>query len=146
VEELLLRMGFRGQVTARWGESVEPPDVRPLLVDVRGRDLQPLIGRRGETLSALQYLTRLIVAKELGTHVAILIDIDGYRARREDQLRRLARRMADQAVETARTMVLEPMSPYERRIIHLELHDHPSVYTESVGEGDRRKVTIIPRS
>ncbi len=74
----------------------------------------------------------------------MVIDVEGYRARREQQLRRLARRMADQAIELGRTMVLEPMPPNERRIIHIELRDHPSVATESIGEGARRKVTIIP--
>lgn len=73
-----------------------------------------------------------------------MVDVEGYRARRERQLRRLARRMAQQAVERGRTMVLEPMPAHERRIIHLELRDHEQVRTESVGEGERRKVTIIP--
>jgi spoIIIJ-associated protein len=75
----------------------------------------------------------------------VVIDVEGYRARRERQLRRLARRMADQAIELNRTMVLEPMPASERRIIHLELRDHPGVSTESTGEGTQRKVTIIPR-
>jgi spoIIIJ-associated protein len=77
--------------------------------------------------------------------VAALIDIEGYRARRERQLRQLARRVANQALETSRVMTLEPMPAYERRIIHIELRDNPDVETESVGEGNRRKVTIIPR-
>jgi len=114
------------------------------LVDVRGEDLGILIGRRGETLAALQYLTRLIVAKELQQQVAVVIDIEGYRARREQELQRLAVKLADQAVELARTMELEPMPANERRVIHLALRDHPAVRTESVGEGVDRKVTIIP--
>jgi spoIIIJ-associated protein len=77
--------------------------------------------------------------------VAVVIDVEGYRARRERQLRQLARRMADQAVEAGRTMTLEPMPANERRIIHLELREHPGVVTESIGEGDHRKVTIVPR-
>ncbi len=146
VTELIQRMGIKAQVTARWGEKDPGARIRPLLVDVSGDDLGILIGRRGETLSALQYITRLIVAKELQEPVAVVIDIEGYRARRERQLRRLARRMADQAIELGRTMVLEPMPANERRIIHIELREHASVTTESIGEGNRRKVTIIPKS
>jgi spoIIIJ-associated protein len=145
VTELLDRMGVSARVTAAWGEMSEGQEVRPLLVDVRGRDLSVLIGRRGETLGALQYITRLIVGKELHTPTAVVIDIEGYRSRRERQLRALARRMADQAVERQRTMTLEPMPANERRIVHIELRDHPDVTTESVGEGEKRKVTIIPK-
>jgi len=145
VEELLQRMGIEARVHARWGEPDEPGKIRPLFVDVQGDDLSILIGRRGETLTALQYITRLIVGKELKRPVAILIDVEGYRARRERQLRRLARRMAAQAIETERTMSLEPMPAYERRIIHIELRDDSQVETVSVGEGSRRKVTIIPK-
>ena len=144
VVELLQRMGIRGRVEAKWGEMDENGRIRPLLVDIRGDDLSVLIGRRGQTLSALQYITRLILGKELKRPVAVVIDVEGYRARRERQLRRLARRMAQQALETGRTMSLEPMAPHERRIIHIELREDPNVETLSVGEGDRRKVTIIP--
>lgn len=145
VSELLDRMGIQASVNVAWGEASEPEGTRPLQVDIRGRDLSVLIGRRGETLMALQYIARLIVAKELSRMVPLVIDVEGYRARRERQLRQLAQRMASQAVETDRTMTLEPMPASERRIIHLELRDHEAVYTESVGEGEQRKVTIIPR-
>ena len=145
IEELLQRMGIKARVEAQWGDVVPPGRIRPLMVDVRGDDLSILIGRRGETLSALQYITRLIVGKELKRPVAVVIDVEGYRARRERQLRMLARRMAEQAIETGRTMKLEPMPANERRIIHIELRENPKVDTESIGEGDRRKVTIIPQ-
>jgi len=145
VSELLTRMGFDAKVTARWGEPTEADQTRPLHVDIHGDDLSTLIGRKGETLAALQYITRLIVTKELDTPVAIVIDIEGYRDRRERQLRQLARKMAQQAEERGQTLTLEPMPANERRIIHIELRDHPTVYTESIGEGPSRKVTIIPR-
>lgn len=145
VQELIQHMGIIARVNARWGTADPGSEIRPMLVDLRGDDLGVLIGRRGETLSALQYITRLIVGKELGRPVAVVIDVEGYRARRERQLRKLAQRMADQAVELQRTMVLEPMPANERRIIHIELRDHPQVSTESTGEGMQRKVTIIPR-
>lgn len=146
LEELLQRMDVTARVDAEWGQADAPDRIRPLKVDIRGDDLSVLIGRRGETLSALQYITRLIVGKELRHPVAVIIDIEGYRARRERQLRQLARRVASQAVETSRVMTLEPMPANERRIIHIELRDNPEVETESVGEGNRRKVTIIPKT
>lgn len=145
VRDLLDHMAVRGQIQARWGEPSEPDQEPPLLVDIQGDDLSVLIGQRGETLSALQYITRLIVARELGRATPVVIDVEGYRARREQQLRQLARRMAEQTLEQGKTMTLEPMPAGERRIIHLELRDHDRVYTESVGEGDQRKVTIILR-
>lgn len=145
VEELLQRMGIQANVTSQWGKLEPPGKIRPLLIDIRGDDLSILIGRRGETLSALQYITRIIVGKELKRPVAVVIDIEGYRARRERQLRRLARKIADQAIETGRTMSLEPMPANERRIIHVELKDNPKVETLSIGEGNRRKVTVIPQ-
>jgi spoIIIJ-associated protein len=104
-----------------------------------------LIGRRGETLAALQYITRLIASRELQRRANIVIDVEGYKTRREEMLRRLATRMAEQAVQLGRTVALEPMPPYERRIVHLALRDNPQVRTESTGEGEHRKVTIIPQ-
>jgi len=145
-EELLRRMGLTARVASRWGDPTESDQPRPVWVDIRGPDLSLLIGRRGETLRAFQYLTRLILTRSLGESPLVIVDVEGYRARREEQLRRLAKRMADQVIEAGRTMTLEPMPPHERRIIHLELRDHPRVYTESVGEGEHRKVTIVPRA
>lgn len=145
VQELIQHMGVQARIAARWGIADPESEIQPLLVDLHGDDLGLLIGRRGETLAALQYIARLIVSKELDRQVAVVIDVEGYRARRERQLRRLAQRMAEQAIELGRTMVLEPMPASERRIIHLELRDHPRVSTESTGEGAQRKVTIIPR-
>lgn len=145
LHELLERMGVEATIRSRWGEVTDADAHRPVLVDLHGNDLSILIGHRGETLAALQYITRLIAGKELHRPVPILVDVEGYRARREQQLRQLARRMAEQALERGRTMALEPMPANERRIIHIELRDHAHVTTESTGEGDHRKVTIIPR-
>ncbi|MGH2521152.1 MAG: protein jag [Anaerolineales bacterium] len=142
---LLEKMKITAGVSASWGALDEEDSSRPLILDVSGEDLGLLIGRRGETLAALQSITRLIIAKQLGEGVNVIVDVQGHKRRREEQLRRMARRMAEQAVQRQRMMTLEPMPPYERRIIHLELRDHPSVRTESVGEGNRRKVTIIPK-
>jgi spoIIIJ-associated protein len=146
VRELLEKMRVTAEVSARLGEMDQERGRLPILVDVNGDDLSILIGRRAETLNALQYIATLIISKELGRSVSVIIDVEGYRSRREGQIRQLARRMADQAVKTGRRQVLEPMPASERRIIHIELREHPDVSTESVGEEPRRKVTIIPKS
>ena len=143
VRDLLDKMAVRAQVRATYGES-EGHGPRPILVDIRGRDLSILIGRRAERLNALQCITRLIVGKELGRAVPLILDVEGYRKRREKQLRRMARRLADQVARTGRKVVLEPMPANERRIIHITLRDDPRVTTESIGEEPRRKVVIFP--
>lgn len=125
--------------------GAEDGEAQHWMLEIQGRELGALIGRRGETLAALQYITRLIASRDLERRARIVIDVEGYKSRREALLRRLAKRMADQAVQRGRTVSLEPMPPHERRIIHLALRDNPNVTTESVGEGDRRKVTIVPR-
>ncbi len=114
-------------------------------MDINGKDLSILIGRQAETLNALQYIASLIVGKELGHSLPLIVDVEGYRKRRQQQVRYLARRMAEQAVKTGKRQVLEPMPANERRIVHIELRDNPDVTTESVGEEPRRKVTIIPK-
>jgi len=141
--DLLAYMDIEAEVQAARGEP--DGDVAPIELDVQGPDLGLLIGRKGETVAALQYIARLIIAKQVGHGVDLVVDVQGHKKRREEQLRRMARRVAEQAVERGRTMTLEPMAPNERRIIHLELRDHPEVMTESVGEGNQRKVTIVPR-
>ncbi len=144
--ELLAFLGMdEAQVSVRRAEPAAGEGEPPLVLDVRGPGTDVLVGYRGETLAALQRITRLIVGREMAGRVRLVVDVDGFKARREQSLRRLAQRMAEQAVRTGRTAVLEPMSPYERRIVHIALREHPQVTTQSVGEGDRRKVTIIPR-
>jgi spoIIIJ-associated protein len=144
LEELLAKMKITATVTA----SLTEPDedgLTSVFLDVRGDDLTVLIGRRGETLSALQYLTRQLVSKQLSKGLSVVLDVEGYRQRRHEQLRRMARRAAEQVSERQRPIALEPMPPDERRLIHIELRDHPAVRTESVGEGPKRKVTVLPK-
>lgn len=143
--ELLAQMKVPGRIEARWVEPTEPEGVRTLVLDVFGEDLGVLIGRRGETLDALQFITRLIVSRELQRRVNLVVDVANYRVRREQTLRQLAQRLALQAVQRRRIVSLEPMPAHERRIVHMALRNHPQVITESVGEGDERRVTIIPR-
>jgi spoIIIJ-associated protein len=144
--ELLEKMEYRTEVIVRRAEPEPDSDTAPpWLLEVTGPgDLSALIGRRGETLASLQYITRLITSRELQRRANIVVDLKGYKSRRMSKLNDLATRMADQAVEQGRTITLEPMPPYERRIIHLALRDREDVETRSVGEGSGRKVTIVP--
>jgi spoIIIJ-associated protein len=145
VRELLEKMKVIAQVTAHYTEPEEPGDEKQVLVDINGEDLSILIGRRTETLNALQYIASLIVSKQMEEWVPLVIDIQGYRSRRTRQLQQLARRMAEQAVHTGKRQTLEPMPANERRIIHMELSTHAMVMTESTGEEPNRKVTILPK-
>jgi spoIIIJ-associated protein len=145
VSELLEKMAVNNAtVSTRLDETPGRNGEPTIIVDIRGDDLSILIGRRAETLNALQYITRLILGKEIGRGINLAVDVEGYRERRERNLRQLAHKMAGQAVKTGRTQSLEPMPANERRIIHLELKDNEDVSTESVGAEPRRKVTIIP--
>jgi spoIIIJ-associated protein len=140
--ELLEKLKVNAKVKASYAEKDEDGEV-PVLVDIRGDDLSILIGRRAETLNALQYIIGLVVSKKSAHWTQVIADVEGYRARREKQLRQLARRMSEQALRTGKRQVLEPMSSAERRIIHLELRNSPDVETQSIGEEPNRKVTIV---
>lgn len=145
LEGILQRLGFEAHVEASWGDA-SGSQGRALILNIEGRDLGLLIGRHAETLDALQYIVRAIVNQRVHRWMNIVVDVEHYRQRREESLRRLALRMAEQVARTGRPVVLEAMPAAERRIIHLALRDHPDVYTISVGEEPRRKVTIRPKS
>lgn len=144
VSELLARMKVTAQVSAHYGD-MDDEGRQPIHVDIRGSDLGILIGRKAEILNALQYIINLILGKQLERWMQVIVDVEGYRARRERQIRQMAVRMADQAIKTGRRQVLEPMPASERRIVHLELRGYPDVVTQSIGEEPSRKVTISPK-
>jgi len=145
--ELLEKMDvLRPQIKIRRAEPSQPDESVPWLLDITAGDMDRLIGRRGETLGALQYITRLITSREIQHQANIVVDVGGYKSRRAQMLHKLALRMANEAVERQRVVALEPMPPHERRIIHIALRDHDDVITRSVGEGESRKVTIVPKS
>jgi spoIIIJ-associated protein len=145
VLELLEHMSISANVSARLGESDDRDSNPPILVEVTGNDLSLLIGRNAETLNALQIVTRMIVGKEIGHSAHLIVDVEGYRDRRESNLRQLAQRMASQALHTGKQQALEPMTPAERRIIHIELRENDDVVTESAGQDPKRNVVIIPK-
>src|SRR6266540_873984 len=146
LRELLILMDISADVSVREPETAADGLGRATAVlDVEGDDLGLLIGRRGSTLSALQYFINVLVTRKLGSRVLVTVDVEHYHRRREDTLRGLARRMADRVRQSRRPMTLEPMPAAERRIIHIALSDDPSVMTASTGFGEGRKVVIRPR-
>ena len=112
--------------------------------DIEGEDSALLIGRRGETLRALQLLVRTIVGRKLGTNLNFTVDVEGYDDRRRQSLANLADRVASRVIKTGRSIELEPMSARERRIVHISLADQKGIQTESAGEGKDRRVVIQP--
>lgn len=144
VSKLIHHLGMKAQVSAHYDEN-GVDDRRNVQVDVRGDDLSGLIGRHAETLTAFQHIASLIVGKQSQQWVQLTIDVEGYRSRREKQIRQLANRMADQVTKTGRKVTMEPMTSNERRVVHIELRGHPAVITESTGEEPYRKVVILPK-
>ena len=144
VEKLLDLIGIPARVIIEETISDENDEgvAGPVMLDLEGENLGILIGRRGQTLADFQYIVRLIMAHKVQTLVPITIDVQGYKKRRYDALTVLARRIAAQ-VRTRRTpFELEPMPPDERRVIHLALANEADIITNSIGEGDNRKVVI----
>ena len=140
---LLGHMGVRAVVEAAEVESDDEEE--PVTLNIHSDDqdtLSLLIGRRGETLSALQLLVSLIVSKQTGNRERIIVDAESYRVRREQNLRSMARRVAAQVRHSGHPITLEAMPPNERRIIHMELSDAADISTESTGEGDQRRVVV----
>lgn len=119
-------------------------DEGELILDITGDNLAILIGRHGRTLDALQFLVSSITTRTIGYHYPVVIDVEGYKSRQRQKLESIARSSASRAVSQNRRMKLRPMTPYERRIIHITLRDNPDVETVSEGEGPGRHVVIIP--
>lgn len=136
VDGLLQRMGIHGEAFPMEGEDGQ------IILDVRGEDMGAVIGRRGDTLDAIQYLTSLTINRGKEEHIRIAIDTEGYRAKRQESLERLARKMAGKVLKYHKNMTLEPMNPYERRIIHSTLQDYKGVTTYSTGTEPNRRVVV----
>lgn len=146
ISTLLDRMQVVADIDLRQSEPDDMTGERRWIIDITGEDMGILIGPRGETLNSLQYVARLMTGHQIRRRPGFIVDIEGYRARREQALARLAERMADKVVNRGHSMSLEPMPPNERRIIHITLREDERVYTESIGEGRRRKVKIFLKS
>ena len=146
-EEVTRAKEFIKNVTEKLGINIEQEasyneEDKLLKIELKGEGLGLLIGRRGETLDSIQYLTNIFVNKKSEDYVKVTIDAENYRARREEALVSLAKRTASKAVKYRKNMIIEPKNPYERRIIHEALQDYPEVTTYSVGEDPNRKVIV----
>ena len=141
LETLLDGMGVHARVESLPDDASDSPNA--FVLNIIGDDLGVLIGRRGETLRDLEYVMRLMVSQKTGKQAKLSVDVEGYRTRRERVLRELAKRMAERVESSRQPITLEAMPPNERRIIHLTLRDHPSVRTNSIGEGEHRRVMIL---
>ena len=141
IKKLLGDMNIEGTITLA---DVDNADKQ---INIDGKDVGVLIGHHGETMDSLQYLVNLAAnQKEDGVKrefVKLVVDIEGYRAKREETLRALARRMADKVIKYKKSVMLEPMNPYERRIIHSEVQNIKGVSTNSIGSENNRKVVIF---
>lgn len=137
-------MQFDVEIEAVWSDADDGSDTDVLMLNVDGSELDNLVGPKGETIGALQYLVRLIVARHTHSNVDVVIDIGGYKAKRAKQLKFLAKRIAEQVAESGRAVPLEPMPAHERRVVHVALRGNTAVTTESAGEGSQRRIVIKP--
>ena len=135
LREVTKEMGLDLEISAKKGDE-------SLYVDIQGKDSGTIIGKRGQTLDAIQYLTSLVVNKGQDEYTRVVVDAENYRAKREKTLEALAYRLANKVIKTKRSVKLEPMNPYERKVIHAALHDHPKVMTRSEGQDPYRRVVI----
>ncbi|MCQ4637457.1 protein jag [Anaerovorax odorimutans] len=135
LKETTEKMGLTLDITAKTGDN-------SIYVDIKGKDSGTVIGKRGQTLDAIQYLTSLVVNKENEKYVRVVVDAENYRAKREKTLEQLANRLAEKVVRTKKSVRLEPMNPYERKVIHATLQSNPNVTTKSEGEEPYRRVII----
>ena len=147
LETILSLMGISASVVLSDEFPIDDKEAAAysIVFDIRDADPGILIGRRGQTLASLQYIVRLIVGYQTQIRLPIIIDVEGYKRRRWEALRALAWRMAEQVQAKGEPFALEPMTAFERRVIHISLADHPDVTTESTGMGEARKVVILPR-
>lgn len=139
IDGLLLKLGVEGHAFV-----TNQSEADHLRIEIEGSDMGPVIGRRGDTLDAIQYLTSLVLNRGTDDHIRLTIDTENYRVKRAESLERLARKMAGKVVRYHKPMTLEPMNPYERRIIHAALQDYRGVTTHSTGTEPGRRVVISP--
>ena len=142
VQKLVEKMGFLSDVEVK--KITQEEDKETIVCNIQTADSNFLIGQYGVNLQSLQHIARLLVRKKTDDRMNFIVDVNSYRQEKNSSIEKLAREMAEQAVREKRAVVLRPMSPYERRIVHLELSKNAQVKTESIGEGEDRKVVIKP--
>lgn len=135
LEKIIPLMGVDAKIDIR--ESIDALDI-----EISGENMGLIIGRRGETLDALQYLTSIVVNKDKEEYTRVTIDTEGYRKKRTEVLEKLAHKVAEKVIRNGRSMTLEPMNPFERRVIHATLQDNEKIFTSSVGDDPQRRVVV----
>jgi len=147
LENLLTKMGVRYEITLESLEAMpsDEGEPQPMVFNIEGDDLGILIGRRGQTLDAIQYFVRLISSRKTKSRLPIVVDVQGYKQRRYEDLRVMAANVANEVKVTGSSIRLEPMPAYERRIVHMALANDEAIKTESIGEGDSRRVVVSPK-
>jgi spoIIIJ-associated protein len=148
VQELLDKVGVKATLNVYAPQEAldEDGEANPVVFNLTGDDMGAMIGRRGQTIDAFQYLVRLILTRKTHSRIPIMIDVENYKQRRFEDLKTMALNVADQVKSRKSSVRLEPMTAYERRIIHMTLANDPDVLTESTGEGESRKVVVFPKS
>jgi spoIIIJ-associated protein len=142
-EELISKMGFSAEVELKkTGKGEGEREMRTL--NIKTEDSNFLIGQYGANLQSLQHIARILIRKKIEEKIDFIIDVNSYRAERSDSIIKLARNLAEEAIREKKAVVLRPMAPYERRIVHLELDKNEKIRTESIGEGEDRRVVIKP--
>jgi len=143
VKDLLAEMGFSGETST---EKSSEEGRTKIVVNIETKDSNFLIGQYGTNLEALQHLARMLIRKKVEEKVDLVVDVNFYRKEKSDSIIKLARNLAEEALAENRAVALRPMSPYERRLVHMELSKNENIKTESIGEGEDRKVVIKPIS
>lgn len=142
VQELVGKMGIQNETEIKKTEEVG--EENNIVCNVKTEDSNLLIGQYGVNLQSLQHIARILVRKKTDSKVNFIVDVNSYRAEKNDSVEKIAQEMAEQAVREKRAVVMRPMAPYERRLVHLVLSKNSQVRTESIGEGENRKVVIKP--
>jgi spoIIIJ-associated protein len=141
VEELITKMGFEGSVEIK---KKTEGDMETFVCDIKTQESNFLIGQYGVNLQSLQHIARIMIRKKIQDKVNFIIDVNSYRTEKNDSVLKMANNLAQEAIREKRAVVLRPMAPYERRMVHLELSKNDKVKTESIGEGEDRRIVIKP--
>lgn len=140
VQETVLKMGFSCEVEAQGEFSGE----ETLVFNIKTQDSSFLIGQYGANLQSLQHIIRILAREKIKERSRFVLDVNSYRKEKNDSVLRLAKELSEQVLREKRAIIMRPMSPYERRLVHLELAKNEQIKTESIGEGEERKIVIKP--
>lgn len=144
ITEILDKMGFSFDLEVKESEADDKSEQRNLIFNIKTQESNYLIGQYGINLQALQHISRIIIRKQLKLEANFILDINLYRQEKNKSIIEMAKNIANQAIIEKKSFILRPMSPYERRLVHLELSKNKEVFTESIGEGEERRIVIKP--